>query len=248
VDGRADGDVHRRCPIMRCSPIGSAGLCPWRNVGRPLPNRDGCPRDGAQAPFDARILAAELDLSSRWYRRLAVARRLKANDDIHIYDIAGGQSNARFTFEGGDEQSPRMVSRMEHTVAVWCTARLAGSDFTTGRPPIGGGTPGTIDQGRACPLSQGVFQPDGKFLIFSDTGSSHEERSLDAACSVSWRPAQTQAKQWIRTPFSRGLSRVFLRWPVRPPTSPTTRAKRRSSSCSSPTLEARRQILDLGRQ
>jgi len=57
--------------------------------------------------FEVKLSVGEMRLSPDG-RRLAL-RTFKANDDVHILDMTSGTA-PRFTFEGGDEQSPVWTS------------------------------------------------------------------------------------------------------------------------------------------
>jgi len=125
-------------------------------------------------------------------RRLAV-HAVKANDDIHVYDMTGG-TLSRFTFEGGDKQAP--VWTPDGSRVFYSSARGAPASIYW-KSVDGAGAPQLLvkDENQRFPSA---ISPDGKFLLLTEkhptTGSDLWLASLDAA-------SHTQPKPWIRTPF-----------------------------------------------
>ena len=129
-------------------------------------------------------------------QRVAI-RAAKANDDIHVFDIARG-SLTRFTYEGGDEQTP-----------VWTPdgTRIAYSSQRGGmlkmywKASEGKGTPEAI-LAAEHPQRPSSFSPDGKVLAYSeirpDSGQDIWTVRLDGA-------TPRQPELFMRTAFEEAL-------------------------------------------
>jgi Tol biopolymer transport system component len=149
-------------------------------------------RNGSEEKhFDVKPAVGEMRLSLDG-RRLAL-RTFKANDDIHILDLAGGTA-PRFTFEGGDEQSP--VWTPDGARVVYSSARGAPSSIYW-KAADGSGTPHLLSKAEH-PRLPSAISPDGRFLLFTEqhpaTRSDLWLMALDDGAAADPRP-------WIQTPF-----------------------------------------------
>jgi Tol biopolymer transport system component len=108
------------------------------------------------------IYIGELSLSADG-QRVAV-RAAKANDDIHVFDLARG-SLTRFTDQGGDEQTP--VWTPDATRIAYSSQR--GGTLTMFWKDSGGnGLPEPIIAAEALQRRPSSFSPDGTVLAYSE--------------------------------------------------------------------------------
>jgi serine/threonine protein kinase/Tol biopolymer transport system component len=142
--------------------------------------------------FEVKLSVGEMRLSPDG-RRLAL-RTFKANDDVHILDLASGTA-PRFTFEGGDEQSPVWTS--DGSRVLYSSARGEPASIYW-KAADGSGTPHLLSKAEH-PRFPSAISPDDKFLLFREenpsTGQDLWVMPLAAGDA-------TQAKPWIQTPFN----------------------------------------------
>ncbi len=136
----------------------------------------------------------ELSLSANG-RKVAV-RIIKANDDVHIYDLDRG-SLARFTFEGGDEQAPVWApdgKRVVYSAQRGSTPTLFWKTFE------GNAAPEKITDAQHRQYASS-FSPDGKFLAYTEyhpqTGGDIWVVRLDVS--------PRRPEPFLRTPFQEGM-------------------------------------------
>ena len=137
----------------------------------------------------------EMSLSSDGQR--VALRSAKANDDIHVLDIARG-SLTRFTYEGGDEQTPvwtpdgkRLAYRSQRgdTQAMyWKTTE-------------GNGPPEEILASKN-PQRPSSFSPDGKVLAYAELDP---QSGLDIWTVRLDDRSSRQPEPFLRTPFQEDL-------------------------------------------
>ena len=129
-------------------------------------------------------------------QRVAI-RAAKANDDIHVFDIARG-SLTRFTYEGGDEQTP--VWTPDGTRIAYSSQR-GGTLKMYWKASEGNGAPEAI-LAAEHPQRPSSFSPDGKVLAYSeirpDTGHDLWTVRLDGA-------TPRQPELFLRTAFEEEL-------------------------------------------
>ena len=149
-------------------------------------------RDGSeQQHFDVKLAVGEMKLSPDG-RRLAL-RTFKANDDIHILDMASGTA-PRFTFEGGDEQSP--VWTPDGSRVIYSSARGAPASIYW-KAADGSGTPHLLSKAEH-PRHPSAISPDGKFLLFTE---EHPATRRDLWLMPLEDGSATQPRPWIQTAF-----------------------------------------------
>ena len=149
-------------------------------------------RDGSeQEHFDVKLAVGEMKLSPDG-RRLAL-RTFKANDDIHILDMASGTA-PRFTFEGGDEQSP--VWTPDGSRVIYSSARGAPASIYW-KAADGSGTPHLLSKAEH-PRQPSAISPDGRFLLFTE---QHPATRSDLWLMPLEDGSATQPRPWIQTPF-----------------------------------------------
>jgi hypothetical protein len=149
-------------------------------------------RDGSeQAHFDVKLAVGEMKLSPDG-RRLAL-RTFKANDDIHILDMASGTA-PRFTFEGGDEQSP--VWAPDGSRVIYSSARGAPASIYW-KAADGSGTPHLLSKAEH-PRHPSAISPDGRFLLFTE---EHPATRRDLWLMPLADGSATQPRPWIQTAF-----------------------------------------------
>ena len=149
-------------------------------------------RDGSeQKHFDVKLAVGEMQLSPDG-RRLAL-RTFKANDDIHILDMASGTA-PRFTFEGGDEQSP--VWTPDGSRVIYSSARGAPASIYW-KAADGSGTPHLLSKAEH-PRQPSAISPDGRFLLFTE---EHPATRRDLWLMPLEDGSATQPRPWIQTAF-----------------------------------------------
>ncbi|MBI3470973.1 MAG: serine/threonine-protein kinase [Candidatus Solibacter usitatus] len=149
-------------------------------------------RNGSEEKnFDVKLAVGEMRLSPDG-QRLAL-RTFKANDDIHILDLNSGTA-PRFTFEGGDEQSP--VWTPDGSRVAYGSARGAPSSIYW-KAADGSGTPQLLTKAEN-PRYPSAISPDGKVLIFTE---QHPATGSDLWLMPLEDGGTMQPKAWIRTPF-----------------------------------------------
>ncbi len=140
-------------------------------------------------------LLGEVSVSSDGQR--VALRSAKANDDIHVFEMSRG-SFTRFTYEGGDEQSP-----------VWTPdgKRLAYASQRGGTPAMfwkqadGNGNPEQI-LAPQYPHRPSSFSPDGKVLAYTEV---HPQSGLDIWTVRLDDGSPRRAEPFLRTRFDEDL-------------------------------------------
>jgi serine/threonine-protein kinase len=146
---------------------------------------------GEEKHFDVKLAVGEIGLSPDG-RRLAL-RTFKANDDIHILDTTSGTA-PRFTFDGGDEQSP--VWTPDGSRVLYSSARGAPSSIYW-KAADGSGTPHLLSKADH-PRRPSAISPDGRFLLFTE---EHPSTGRDLWLMPLDGGGATPARPWIQTPF-----------------------------------------------
>jgi eukaryotic-like serine/threonine-protein kinase len=161
--------------------ISDTGTLAYADVGDQVPRSSLVALDANGRPQSLTemlpVYFGELSLSADGQR---VAIRLaKANDDIHVLDIARG-SLTRFTHEGGDEQTP--IWTPDGTRIAYSSQR--GGALAMYWKASEGGTPEAILTAEH-PQRPSSFSPDGKVLAYTelreDSGADIWTVRLDSA-------------------------------------------------------------------
>jgi serine/threonine-protein kinase len=179
--------------------ISASGTLVYAPVGDQLPKSSLVVVDsnGRAQPLTDAVpnFLGEMSLSSDGQR--VALRSAKANDDIHVLDIARG-SLTRFTYEGGDEQTPvwtpdgsRMAYRSQHgdrQAMYWKTTE-------------GPGTPKEILASKNAQRPSS-FSPDGKVLAYAEV---HPQSGLDMWTVRLDEGSSRQPEPFLQTPFQEDL-------------------------------------------